>query len=843
MCGRELMAPLAVDPAALDNAGSAVVSAGEGLGSVISTLTTTLAGSVGMAGDDPAGAVFGRSYDRSAAALIHAMSVARNGLCNLGDGVRMTAHNYSLAEAMSDVGGRAVPLPVPPLAGCVAAGSPPSAVGASGGAPPGWGWVAPYIGMIWPNGDSGRLRAAAAAWRSAGTRFAIAEIGSTAGPMGAIRAQQLPEAGLIESAFSDAYASTIAIVGQCQAISAQLDTYAARIDAVHAAILDLLARICDPLTGIKEVWDFLTGEDEDEIRRIAADIAAVIDQFTGEVKALGAEITAVVSQAETVITTMGRHTAKQWDQFLRGNPVGQVINFAGQRLKGIGEAAEGLGETALAYNQIRILVDPLGFNRDAGEMVRGMAPLVGLGGAHAPSVGQAWKELLKDTVHWDDWSKNPGEALGKTEADLATTFLPGGPISKMGSKGRDLLEATRGLKKPPNPLAPHVEPRTATPQLGQEPPAPRTESPEPGRAASAPQPKPALAPASGPLPHSPAESKTPVADKPAAAEPSKPVAPSPASTGQPHVPAPTAPGKHLAATHMQPVEPVHAAAHRSSQPSSAVISAAPHASAPQFRHSAGRPVELPAPHGGPHGVGDGGPAAGHPPGLLPDHGGPQLSGDVGPVGPQDPVHSDELSGDGWHRLADQSVDPHYGEPLARYWDFADNPVDPSRISRGVAELIKDPDAPFGRDLQGRAYSEQEYAERFNDLRPNGDQWMKFPGNDGAVPGTKVAFTDGEQFITSYGARLDRVGNDSGKYLALMENGIPRSWEERALHVNSLTDPYNAYTFAHLPSGWKIEVSEVAPGVGQPGGSIQVRILNTEGRAMTVEDLIELGVLE
>lgn len=97
------MAPLAVDPAALDSAGGAVVAAGAGLGAVISSLTAALAGCAGMAGDDPAGAVFGRSYDGSAAALVQAMSVARNGLCNLGDGVRMSAHNYSLAE---DVGCR-----------------------------------------------------------------------------------------------------------------------------------------------------------------------------------------------------------------------------------------------------------------------------------------------------------------------------------------------------------------------------------------------------------------------------------------------------------------------------------------------------------------------------------------------------------------------------------------------------------------------------------------------------------------------------------------------------------------------------------------------------------------
>ena len=107
------MAPLAVDPQALDGAGATVVSAGEGLGSVVSTLTTALAGCNGMAGDDPAGAAFGRTYNRSASKLLEAMTTTRNGLCGLGDGVRMSAHNYSVAEAMSNVSGHGEPLPAP----------------------------------------------------------------------------------------------------------------------------------------------------------------------------------------------------------------------------------------------------------------------------------------------------------------------------------------------------------------------------------------------------------------------------------------------------------------------------------------------------------------------------------------------------------------------------------------------------------------------------------------------------------------------------------------------------------------------------------------------------------
>jgi hypothetical protein len=79
----------------------------------------------------------------------------------------------------------------------------------------------------------------------------------------------------------------------------------------------------------------------------------------------------------------------------------------------------------------------------------------------------------------------------------------------------------------------------------------------------------------------------------------------------------------------------------------------------------------------------------------------------------------------------------------------------------------------------------------------------------------------------------------------MEHGQPAAWEERALHVNSLRDPYRTYTFDHLPDKWTIEVSEVAPGLGQNGGSLQVQVLNSEGRKMTVEELIDpdIGVLK
>ncbi|MFZ1177183.1 MAG: NAD(+)--arginine ADP-ribosyltransferase, partial [Mycobacterium sp.] len=548
------MAPLACDPAALDGAGAAVVSAGVGLGSVISTLTAALSGCAGMAGDDPAGAALGHSYDSSASKLVEAMTTTRNGLCSLGDGVRMSAHNYSLAEAMSNISGRASPLPTPPSTGPISASSPPSSVGTGDGAPPGWGWVAPYIGMIWPTGDSAKLRAAGAAWSAADTKFALAEILGTGGPMGAIRAQQIPEGQAIDRAFTDAYSSTTSLVQQCQKIAAQLNSYAAKVDKVHAAILDLLARICDPLTGIKEVWDLLTDEDEDEIKRIADDIRTVVDNFSAEVDALRAQISATLAEATTIVTAMGGYAATQWDQFLHGTDVGRNVDAAGQYFKGIGLEAGGFLKGLWEISQPRAMLDPVGYYHTVGDMIQGALPLAGLGGEHAPGFGESWKELGKSITHWDEFKTNPAEATGRSAFDLLTLALPGGPLSKLGKTGRAATDALRGLRKPPLPKLPDppsVKPPT-TPPVEPAPPGPKP--PEPGRPAPAPPAKPAPGPANGPLPHSPTESRPPV-ERPSTGEPPKPTPVPPGSTGKPLVPAPAA---DTPLRHPQPHEPVPA---------------------------------------------------------------------------------------------------------------------------------------------------------------------------------------------------------------------------------------------------------------------------------------------
>ncbi|MEB3983659.1 NAD(+)--arginine ADP-ribosyltransferase [Mycobacterium sp. 663a-19] len=758
------MAPLAVDPAALDGAGASVVTAGEGLGSVISTLTAALSGCSGMAGDDPAGAALGRSYDGSASKLVEAMVVTRNGLCSLGDGVRMSAHNYSLAEAQSDVSGHGNPLPAPPSTGPISAGSPPSSVGAGDGPPAGWGWVAPFIGMIWPTGDSGKLRAAAAAWSAAGTQFGMAEILGTGAPMGAVRAQRIPEGAAIDRAFTDAYSSTTGIVAQCQKIAAQLNSYAAKIDKVHAAILDLLARICDPMTGIKEVWEFLTDQDEDEIKKIADDIRTVVDNFTSEVDVLRAEIAATLGDAATIATTMGGYASKQWDQFLHGTDIGRAINQVGQYGKGVWCEAGGFVKGLYDISQLRLVVDPVGYYRDLGEMAEGAAPLVGLGPDGGPGVGESWKQLGKGLVHWDEWDKNPAEAAGRSVFDLATLALPGGPLSKLGKAGHTAADALRGLRRPPElpklPEPPSIKPpSTPLPESGPKP-------PEPGRPAPAPPGKPGPAPAGTP-PHGPTEPKPPVGGAPHVGEAPKPVA-APPESGRPAVPAPA---ERTPLPHQQPHEPVPAAvsaapagAPAETVPSSAVPHApagsvpsppaVPHVSAPSSAPAGGLPAEAPPPFGGPP---HGGEPGGHPPEPPQPH-------DGAPPPPRD--------GDGSHERGDgsgpgEADGPAQADTVPDRPEFTlDNPLDhmsdqllalSEQHLTGSGETVLGPFRPAGGAPSYIEVAQQHGASYFD----IGDAWQSATPTERLAANQHVldiAITNGDKVTLS--VPFDMVNPDT-----------------------------------------------------------------------------------
>ncbi|WP_082963018.1 glycohydrolase toxin TNT-related protein [Mycobacterium sp. E342] len=489
-----------------------------------------------------------------------------------------------------------------------------------------------------------------------------------------------------------------------------------------------------------------------------------------------------------------------------------------------------------------------------------------------------------------------GEGAAGARGVLTDITKAGGDVTKnLEGATRDLPEikppagGTPVAMAPGKPFEPPVES------------APRPDDGAPGvqgpSSPSGPKPSDGSGAAVGGGPHEPRSAPVESPRDPVSVPSGRPNESVPTPFGEPREPLPaTAPGSASAAVPAAAVDRVpagmaqlgeHSPARAPVMPSGSSVEAAPGgasapapvasaATAPHFTPPDIRPSEMAAPGRDWHSPGDAGPPDGQPPhggqpggprgsdadggkpdgqppggGHRGDHGDGDSSGDRGDDRPpdggggadspggerQDPVHSHEPAGDGWHRLPDEPLDPHYGEPLPEHWNYPYDPSDMSHIHSAVRKLIKDPEAPFGRDAQGHAYSQQEYEERFNKLGPGGQHWYNFPKNAGAVPGTRVAYSNLSVFVRDYGDLVDRIGDDEGAYLAVMEDGHAATWEERGLHVSSLRDPYNAYTLSQLPEKWTIEVSEVAPGLGQPGGSLQVRIFDAQGESRTVEELI------
>ncbi|VBA39690.1 Outer membrane channel protein CpnT [Mycobacterium attenuatum] len=859
------VAPLAVDPEAMFVAGSAVAAVGEDLVAALGTLT---AGFGANTGQDAAGDMFGLAYQEAAKSLVKAAAAAINACRHNGARIQLSASNYSRAEAASTLGGGSGVLPAPHDPEQFSAPGPPGTLGAGPPPPMLWRVVELFVGDLWPNGDVAGLHAAAGCWRGFAAALGGAEQGLN-GPKAVIAGQEIPEGPLIQPVLSEVGATMASLGKQCEQLAATLDNFADEVAHAQNAIRDLLHRLGSASGLWHEVVSIFDGDGLQEVKEIAEDIKAVLHNLGREAQAKEQAMQRGMGVADGLVRGMERYVRSELTHFLGaevGNPLATVFDFFTNVTEGVYKAAF---STVVEMDQLsprHFLTDPEGAAAAwEGLDVTAVRSLPAYALLDPDGAAQTWKGLL----HLDDWSKDrPGLGLGENLFDVGTSFLKVGEARRFGMGERAPEEGVAGeegsgatrvgapggsgqlgeITHSGEALTSELEdlggdlPKTDPKTSGEpsalptrEPPRPPVEAPRPAESA------PSMAPAeSRSAPEGSATVGSAGLHDPATPVGSRP-SPAPAAGGD-QMPSTTsrltestpAPG----AAEGAPVKPASAA--------TAPASPAPQASAPRFTESTS-PTELARPgSGSPHCASDGISSNGRPPESSPHVSAGDMPGDRGsqepPIAPGDPLHSHERSGPGWHRLPDKATDPHYGEPLSDSWNFPDDPVDPSGIKKTVAQLIADPEAPFGRDPQGRAYTEQEYVQRFNKLSPTGDRWMNFPGNDGAVPGTKIAFTDADQLTKFYGRQFDRIGNVDGKYLAIMVDGVPASWEARALHINSLREPYNAYEFDHLPTGWHVEVSEVAPGVGQPGGSIQVRIFDSEGRALNVEELLDIGVL-
>lgn len=214
-----------------------------------------------------------------------------------------------------------------------------------------------------------------------------------------------------------------------------------------------------------------------------------------------------------------------------------------------------------------------------------------------------------------------------------------------------------------------------------------------------------------------------------------------------------------------------------------------------------------------------------------------------------PLYADPTltKGDGWTRVSDENVSPQdYGLPQAEHGHPGER-FEPSEApTPEVQELMLHPEVKYGWDEHGVPLDEHGWNSRFAypdspDGKPGGVRW---PGNDGAVNGSRVQYDDMDSLLRDYPEmrNLDRIGRTSGEYLSV--RGTP--FEQRGLTPGHAAYEYREYgVTGSLPSHIKPEISIIAPANGFPGGGWQIRFLDTStGKWVSVEDLAgeDYGVL-
>lgn len=864
-----------VEPQALIDAGKQVGSLGAQLGALSDALGQMLASGI-ASGADPAGLNFGITYGRQADQLGQHLAQAANAFKNVGLMLEATGYNYQHADQASVAGGSGPSGSVSPESAETTPADAPYGPNGSLVTPPAkYHLITPFLRMIpafgmaagvamtWPSGNSGMMNVTAAQWRNIGTGLKIFE--SALGPAkAAVGAQSIPEGASIATALSDLGGGTTTLAGIADGLATSISDFAAGVLETQDAIRDLLDRI-----SLDGLWDtvtgLLSGDGDRVLREIADDVSTVLENFQNQVKGvLGLldELKTLLGEASDAFEKWLRPILVETFGEEHGNFLADAIDLYTDVQVGGAAAVIGLVSGTVA------LADP--------DTWKGLADTAIMIAKDPTKIDDVLKQAGSEFIALDEWQgANPGRGFGEAAGNIASLFLPGGALSKGGSVAKGLAFTRNLFEKgelgalgrlpglggnrapdmpelPDAPGAPNIPEFTPPPGIPGSVLGPNSPGGGPSSPTSTAPTSPGSGSGGGNAPTTPSNGSGP-SQSGAGAGPGSSSSNGPAPTGGSSSsdggdgPSKPSGGAPVSPSMTSPGD--RAGSGGPSQSSSGPAGGGDGSGGPSSNGSGSDPFRDKTEGGSssePGPSSDIGSATNEGPSQNPDPAAtdPERSSDAdqtpgtdagqnGNHDRQDPVHSSDSEGPGWERLPDNFRNPEPSEP----WEFPDDPRDFDRMTPDVVELMQDPSAPLGRDTEGNPYTPERYAEEFNNLGPKGQHWVNFPDNDGAVPGTRVAYSDFEQFTRDYGNQFDRIGDDKGKYFGVIEDGRPATWEERAMHVDSLRDPYSTYTLDHLPEGWKIEISEIAPGLGQPGGGLQARIMDETGKFWPVEELL------
>ncbi|MGC5248136.1 hypothetical protein ACPXB3_14575 [Gordonia sp. DT219] len=301
-----------VDPAVLDAAGTATIAASRAFGSALHGELNALSASVGMTGTDPAGVVVGEKYDDAASAVVVSSVDTINGVSRVGDLLRTSAYNYATANHYSSITPNGGPPTKPTPTRPISAHLPPKAEGSTSQAPFGWGLIQRLIGMVWPNGDPAKMRAAAASWSLLGAAASTFDT-SLVGPETRAHGEDIPEKPSVSQGFTDSANASAGIQRAASGIASQLTAYAQHVDDAHAHLKALISdamQIATPSGFLDEAWSIVSG-DEDKLKRIAREAEQVLRDLKVEADAAGKLLEPIIADVEAFAKVMAHWAAAE----------------------------------------------------------------------------------------------------------------------------------------------------------------------------------------------------------------------------------------------------------------------------------------------------------------------------------------------------------------------------------------------------------------------------------------------------------------------------------------------------------------------------------------------------
>ena len=461
------MAGLLLDVDASDfvTASSSATTAASTAETAAATLRSALSSSSQMAGSDQNGVKWAGQYDKVAADAVRGLDTVITMLGGVSTGLAVSGANYATADWLSaGHTGTAPGHTIPPLPAMVCSAAPPSASGGSRHSDiPGFDLVANFIGDLWPDGDTGKLRSTKTAWDALADSLSTLHSTGITKVSSALEGSHTPEMPAIHSTITTVSTAISNLATEARTIGKACGDFADQIDTVHQQTEKELQSLLDQIAATAALSIGLTIftaglSDAAGAAAAATETGIAVSRILSFIAELGTTVARTIDEIATVAGSLAKVAGISETITIR------VVTIAGKSVvTGLGGAVSNVAVTEITDPGANISDAALtGFIAGAGFSALGDGTKMAFAAKDARALynsttagkmAMAEKTLARSAKTFTDnataarwgarvWNKE-AQALPKennlcsSSRRLMTSWLPEEPISTTFPRGLD----------------------------------------------------------------------------------------------------------------------------------------------------------------------------------------------------------------------------------------------------------------------------------------------------------------------------------------------------------------------------------------------------------------------